>query len=144
MHRQKLTLAALAVIAVAPHANAATATASFDAHVKVVAACETSATPMDFGTLTGLIKGNETATSTLTVTCTKDWPYTLTLENGSGSMSGTGSTPTDKVGYSASLANSSDVGQGHAQTFTINGQLNVQDTPSAQDYRETRTVTITY
>ena len=62
MHRQTMTLAAIAVLAAAPHANAATATATFDAHVQVVAACETSATPMDFGTLTGLIKGSETAT----------------------------------------------------------------------------------
>ena len=58
-------------------ASAATATATFNGHVKLVAACTASATTPDFGTLPGLILGTETTTSTLTVKCTKNAAYTI-------------------------------------------------------------------
>ncbi len=136
-------LAALTVLAATSQANATTATANFNAHVKLVAACTTSATALEFGTLPGLIQGTETTTSTLTVTCTKGAAYTLALAAGSGAMTGQ-TTATDKVNYTATLATSAGSGTGSAQTYTINGALSAQATPSAQDYVEARSVTVTY
>ena len=142
--RMKISaLVALAALSCASSAQATTATASFNAHVKLVAACTTSATALDFGTLPGLILGTETTTSTLTVTCTKGAAYTLALVAGAGYMTGQ-TVATDKVNYTSSLATSSSTGTGSAQTFTINGALSAQATPSAQDYQESRSVTITY
>ncbi len=143
MRKYLLPIVAFAAVVGANQAQAATATANFNAHVKIVAACTTSATALDFGTLPGLILGTETATSNLTVTCTKGAAYTLALSAGSGSMSGV-TTPADKVTYTASLASTSGTGNGLAQTVVINGALSAQATPSAQDYSETRTVTVTY
>ena len=124
-------------------ASAATTTANFNGHVKLVNSCAATATALDFGTLPGLILGTETTTSTLTVKCTKNAAYTMSLGAGSGAMSGV-TTGTDKVNYTATLATTSGTGTGANQTFTINGALSSQSTPSAQDYSETRTVTITY
>ncbi len=124
-------------------ANATTATANFNGHVKLVAACTASATNPDFGTLPGLIQGTETVTSTLTVKCTKNAAYSMVLVPGSGAMSGT-TNPSDKVTYTATLATGSGTGTGSNQSYTINLALTPQTTPSAQDYSETRSVTITY
>ena len=143
MRRHVLAMITVATLAGSSQAIAATATANFNAHVKLVAACTTSATILDFGTLPGLILGTETTTSTLTVTCTKGAAYTLALAAGAGYMTGV-TTPADKVNYTATLATSSSTGTGSAQTFTINGALSSQATPSAQDYQEARTVTVTY
>ncbi len=143
MQKYLLPVVALAAIFGTSQANAATATANFNAHVKLVAACTMSATALDFGTLPGLILGTETTTSTLTVKCTKGAAYTLALSAGSGAMSGV-TTPADKVTYTATLASTSGTGNGAAQSITINGSLAAQATPSAQDYSETRTVTVTY
>ena len=143
MRKYLLPLAAAAAVFGANQAIAATATANFNAHVKINAACTTSATALDFGTLPGLILGTETTTSTLTVTCTKNAAYTLALSAGTGFMSGA-VTATDKVAYTATLVGAGGTGSGSAQTFTINGSLSAQSTPSAQDYNETRTVTVTY
>ena len=143
MRKFLLPVVAIAAIAGASQADATTTTANFNAHVKLVAACVASATAMDFGTLPGLIAGTETAASTLTITCTKSAPYTLALSAGTGFMVGA-VTATDKVAYSATLASAAGVGTGSSQTIAINGALSAQSTPSAQDYNETRTVTVTY
>ncbi len=144
MRKYLLPLVAAVAVVGASQANAATATANFNAHVKIVAACTTSATALDFGTLPGLILGTETATSTLTVTCTKKAAYSLALDAGSGSMTGA-TVATDHVAYATTFAPGTGLlGTGSAQTYTINGSLSAQATPSAQDYNETRTVTVTY
>jgi hypothetical protein len=66
-----LTILQIAFLAASSAAQDATATATFNAHVKIVASCTSTATALDFGTLPGLITGTETTTSTLTVTCSR-------------------------------------------------------------------------
>jgi spore coat protein U-like protein len=143
MRKYLLPVAVAAVLVGASNANAATATGNFTAHVKLNAACTVTATNLDFGTLPGLILGTETATSTVSVTCSKNAAYTLALSAGTTMVGVT--TPADTVTYGAAFAATpSGTGNGAAQSFTINGTLPAQATPSAQDYNATRTVTVTY
>ncbi len=143
MGKQIPIVMSLALLLNVPVAFATTSTASFNAHVKLMAACATSATALDFGTLPGLIQGTETTTSTVTVNCSKGAAYILALLPGSGSMTGQ-TIPTDKVNYNATLIATSGIGTNCAQLYTIYGSLPTQTTPSAQDYQEIRTVMITY
>jgi spore coat protein U-like protein len=144
MRKYLLPVAVAAVLVGASGAIAATANSNFNAHVKLNATCIVSATTLEFGTLPGLIVGGETATSNVSVTCSKNTAYALSLSAGSGSMVGV-TTPADTVSYSAAFAAATTgTGNGSAQAFTINGTLAAQATPSAQDYNETRTVTVTY
>jgi spore coat protein U-like protein len=143
MRKYLLPVAVAAVLVGASGAIAATANSNFNAHVKLNATCAVSASSLDFGTLPGLIAGGETATSNVSVTCSKNVGYALSLSAG-GSMVGV-TTPADTVSYSAAFAAATTgTGNGSAQAFTINGTLSAQATPSAQDYNETRTVTVTY
>ena len=138
-----ITILQIAFLAASHVAQAATATATFNAHVKIVASCTSTATALDFGTLQGLITGTETTTSTLTVTCSKGAAYTMALSAGSGSMAGQ-TVSTEKVNYNAMLAATGGTGSGASQSYSITGTLPAQTTPTAQDYQETRVVTISY
>ena len=143
MRKPLAILFMLAASSGATHAVAATSTADFNAHVKLSIVCTTSATPLDFGTLPGLIQGTETTTATLLVTCSKGAAYALELVASSGAMSGQ-TLSSEKVNYNATLTASAAVGTGVPQLFSINGTLPAQTTPTAQDYQEARTVNITY
>jgi spore coat protein U-like protein len=143
MRKYFLPVTVAAVLFGASNANAVTtATGNFTAHVKLNATCTVSATILEFGAL-GLITGAETATSTVSVKCTKGSAYTLALDTGTTMVGVT--TPADTVAYTASFAAATaGTGNGNVQTFTINGALPVQATPSAQDYNATKTVTVSY
>jgi spore coat protein U-like protein len=143
MRKYFLPVTVAAVLFGASNANAATATGNFTAHVKLNATCTVSATNLEFGTLPGLITGAETTTSTVSVKCTKGSIYTLALDTGTTMVGVT--IPADTVTYTASFAAATGgTGNGNVQTFTINGALPVQATPSAQDYNATKTVTVSY
>jgi spore coat protein U-like protein len=144
MRKYLLPVAVLATLVGASNANAASANANFNAKVKLNATCTISASDLNFGTLPGLIAGTETASSNVAVTCSKNTAYTLALSAGTGAMIGV-TTPADTVAYSASFSGaSSGTGNGSVQNFGVSGTLAVQATPSAQDYAEVRTVTVTY
>jgi spore coat protein U-like protein len=143
MNKYLLSVAVVSALVGVSGAHAVTAQGNFAAKVKLNATCIVSATDLNFGTLAGLIAGTETATSTVSVKCSKSTGWTLSLDAGSGAMAGL-TTATDTVAYSASLASTTGTGTGATQSVVINGTLAVQNTPSAQDYSETRTVTVTY
>jgi spore coat protein U-like protein len=160
--RKALALGAvslLAMLAVSLPAAAATATSSVGVSANVVATCLNTATPMAFGTYTGVVASG---TATITVTCTNTTPYTVSLSAGLGSgatvtarkMTGGavllnyflyrdaaytqnwGTTPgTDTVGGN---------GSGAGVVLTVYGQVAAGQFVTPGTYTDTVTATVTY
>lgn len=141
-------------------AHAATATATFAVTATVQATCQISATPMAFGTYTGV---QADTTSTISVTCTTSTPYTIGLNAGLA----TGATVTTRkmVGpLAATLAYSlasdapravnwgmtvptdtvAGTGNGSAQALTVYGRIAAAQFVAPGAYADTVTATITY
>ena len=136
-------------------ASATNVTTTMAVTATVQATCVVSATPMAFGTYTGVVANT---TSTVTVTCTNTTPYTLGLNAGAASgatttnrsMTGPGSA---LLGYglysdSARTANfvttASITGSGAAQPVTVYGQVPAGQYPAPGSYADTITATVTY
>lgn len=141
-------------------AVAATATTTFAVSATVQATCLVSATPMAFGTYTGV---SATATSTVSVTCTNTTPYNVGLNAGTATgatvttrkMTGPGSAV---LAYSLSsdAAHSVNWGQtvgtdtvagtgnGSAQALTVYGQVAAGQYVAPGAYADTITATVSY
>ncbi len=131
----------------------------FSVQVNSVGDCQTTTTPMDFGTLQNLNAAVD-ATNTLTVTCTRNVNYTLGLNNGTSGatapaarkMKAAGITDTVAYGIYTNAARTTHFGTaafsargtGNPQTYTGFGRIPVQTTPGVANYADTLTVTITY
>ena len=123
--------------------------------------CLVTATNVNFGT-TGVLAANIDAVGTIQARCTNTTPYSIALSNGIGG--GTGPLQrkmvksTESVIYGlyqdaghtlpfgSSLGSDtvSGTGTGLAQTINVYGRILPQATPSAGDYADTITVTLTY
>lgn len=137
---------------------------TFTASATVVADCNISATPLDFGSV-GLLTGNRDAASTLTVQCTASAPYSIALNAGTGNganvaarrMTRSGGQQT--VGYqlysdaartvpwgdgSRGTSTVGGTGTGTAQPLNVYGRIPPQVTPTPGTYADTVTATITY
>jgi spore coat protein U-like protein len=144
----------------ATSAIAATATTTFGVSATVQATCLVSATPLAFGTYTGVVANS---TSTVSVTCTNTTPYNIGFSAGLA----TGATVTTRkmTGPAAALlsyAMFSDaartlnwggtigtdtvagVGNGSAQALTVYGQTAAGQYVAPGAYADTITATITY
>lgn len=144
------------VFAAAPtsldEARAASASTSFNTSVVVNRACTVAATDMDFGTFTGSIPANRTATSTATVSCNRGTAYALSFTVGAGPANATGTVtvnmangtnPTIPANLTMSRATRT-AGAGSA-SFTINGRIvNAVTQPAIGTYTVTRAIYVLY
>ena len=153
----KLLLAGAMAGAMATAAHAVTATNTFQARITIQADCEvTSPTDLDFGT-SGLLNNNIDTSSTFNVKCTNGVGYTIDLGNGANA-SGTQNrmtNGTEFVNYETyqdsartqlwDAANTvAATGTGVDQSYTVYGRVPPQATPSAGNYTDTVTITVTY
>lgn len=145
MQKYLLPVVAAATVVGALSANAAQTSANFQARITIITACNVTAGNLDFGNV-GVIAGGETATSTVGVNCSNGTPYTLSFAALSAvtSYSSTMVNGAEDVAYSAALSGSGATGNGALQTYTINGVLPAQTTPTPAIYIENRTVYLNY
>jgi spore coat protein U-like protein len=143
-----------------PATYASTATTTFAVTTTIQATCIVSATPMAFGTYSGV---QLQTTSTISVTCTNTTPYNVGLNAGVA----TGATVTTRqmTGPSSALLSYalysdtarsvnwgqtvgtdtvSGTGNGSAQTLTVYGNLAASQYQAPGSYSDTITVTVTY
>jgi len=143
-----------------PQAAAATVTTTFGVTASVGATCLVSATPMNFGSYTGL---DDNVTSTVTVTCTNTTPYNLGLS--AGLASGATVASRDMTGPAGALLGyelfrdaghtlnwgvtigsdtETGIGNGSAQGITVYGQVPPSQYVAPGTYSDTITATVTY
>jgi len=152
--------------ATAGPALGATATTTMSVSATVANTCVVTASPLAFGTVTGLLSGSTvTATTTLAVTCTNGTAYNVGLGPGQGSsatvsarkMTLTGGTKTltysvyqdsshsQVWGNTVGTDTVSGTGTGLAQTLNVYGQIaSGQSTVAVGSYTDTVNVTVTY
>lgn len=160
--KQLTALLAAAGIAVAPQALAATATSTFNVTMTIVESCSvTDHTDLNFGSANGL-QAAVNQTSTIEVTCTNSTPYTIGLDAGTNAsddqrrMMG-GATNSEYISYglyrdtghttpwgNAEGSWADGTGTGSSQVYTVYGRVPAQASPSAGNYTDTVTVTVTY
>lgn len=144
------------------HAEAATATGSFNVRVTIAGTCVvTTAADLDFGTQ-GVLAANIDQTSTITVTCTNTTAYNIGLDKG---LHGASTTTRQMKAAGPALINYSlfsdagrtvnwgDIvgtdtvaatGTGTAQNFTVFGRIPPQASPVPALYTDTITITVTF
>ena len=137
-----------------------TVNASFAVKANMLAHCILSASPLNFGTYSGVVKS---AITSIDITCTNNTSYTVGLSQGKSS----GATVTKRAmtGPSSSLLHYglysdsahtlnwgntaathwvSGVGVGSAQSLTVYGQIPAGQFPRPGSYSDTIIATITY
>lgn len=140
-------------------ASAATTDSSIAVSTSVQATCVITATPLAFGTYTGIQTDN---TATVTVTCTKTTPYTVGLNAGLGtgatitarSMTGAGvalnyalftdSGRTTNWGNTVPTNAVAGTATGAAQAMTVYGRVAAGQFVAPGAYTDTVTATVTY
>lgn len=148
MRKYLLPLSVAALAAASSSAFAAQTSDNFNASITIQSTCAVAAGDLDFGPV-GLITGTETATATVEVTCTGNTAYTLSFSSTSttdpltvvSSISDTMVNGTEGVDYTATLSATGGTG---TNTFSIDGALPAQASPSAGTYTDTNTVYVTY
>jgi spore coat protein U-like protein len=166
--RAALLLPASVLLALAPAAHAATATATFQVTATVLKACVVTTPPtLAFGSYDANSATPRPGSTTFNVTCSSGTPYSVGLSAGAG----TGATVTNRhmtsstapvgsnillyglfkdAGYTINWDNSASgigyLGNGSAQTLTVFGQIpvNQYSAAPATDYLDTITLTLTY
>jgi spore coat protein U-like protein len=145
MRKYLLPIVAVAGLASASSAFAATASGTFNVQVTIVKACAVSATAVNFGSLSTVL-GTETSNSTVTVTCNPGTAYSLSFVSGSAGLTTTGNlvNGTNTIGASYDLgtaAASSGTGSG---TGTVKVSLSAASYPATGLYQATQTVYVNY
>jgi spore coat protein U-like protein len=142
------------------NSNAATAPSTVAVSATVQASCTNTATPLAFGTYSGV---QSDSTAVITVTCTNTTPYTVGLNAGtSPSATVTSRRMTGAVGVFLAYALFSDAGRtanwgttvstdtvagtgtGAGQALTIYGRVAAAQFPAPGAYTDTIIATVTY
>jgi spore coat protein U-like protein len=133
---------------------------AFTAQATVQKHCTITATDMDFGAPPGFLSSNVDTTSALQVQCTNTTAWKIGLDNGQHAngttrrMQGPGgyvsyelyqdAGRTTRWGNSPGADTVNGSGTGNAQNLTVYGRVPPQTTPSAGNYSDIITVTVTY
>ncbi|MCO5064510.1 MAG: spore coat U domain-containing protein [Rhizobiaceae bacterium] len=162
---RKIKYLALSVLMAATpvsQASAATVTTNLNVKITITNGCSVE-TPsdLDFGS-EDLLDANIDEQTTLSVTCTNQAAYKVGLSAGTGSGATesvrkmTGGSETVSYGLYRDAARTlvwgdiagtnfySGTGNGDAQSLSIYGRVPPQVTPSARDYTDTVTVTVSF
>lgn len=128
----------------------------------VVKKCTVNASPLNFGTQSGLLNTRVDASTTLNVQCSNTTPYQVGLSAGQHSngdmnarkmVKGTGAvsyqlyrdaTRTQVWGNTVGTNTVAGTGNGNVQPLTVYGSVPPQTTQSAGTYNDTVIVTVTY
>ena len=145
MLKYLLPVAAVAAIAGASSAYAASASGTFNVKVTITTACAVSATPVDFGTKSTIL-GTETANSTVNVICNPTTPYTLSFASGSALLSTTGNLVNGlfNIGATYNLGSALAASGTGSGTDTLVVGLNAAAYPVTGVYQATQTVWVNY
>lgn len=152
------TALAVALLAVAPLASAAQATADFEVSIEILNSCTIAASPMVFATQTGNITGNIDAGSNLTVNCNDGALYSIGLNdgiNGVREMSAGGAQTVSYELYTDAgrsvrwddLAGTTEVsgtGNNADQSIPVYGRVSGPQSVAAGVYADTVTATIEF
>jgi spore coat protein U-like protein len=169
MKNLKVLASAVAMMAglLSTGAYAGTVSAGMSTQATLGSTCVVSASNVSFGAINPAQTGNATANGTITATCTKGSAYTLTVNTGnsgvytSRSMTGAATGNTDVLAYnlyidsahanifgnpsaSSSTSQYSSSGTGGTQTFTMYGQLSLNQYVTPDNYSDNLTVTLNY
>ena len=156
-------IVAVAALAAASTAHAATVSDNFTAKIVITNDCViNSVTDLDFGS-SGLLNSAVEASATIDLRCTENASYNIGLDAGTTSggtittrkmTDGNGNTVdyqmfqdsarTVNWGNTVGTDTKSATGTGTDQTHTIYGRVPAQSTPPAGTYTDTVTVTVTY
>jgi len=157
--KASIGLAMLMAAAICLPASAATTDGSIAVSASVQATCVITATPLAFGTYTGIQTDN---TATVTITCTKTTPYTVGLNAGLGtgatitarSMTGAGvalnyglftdTNRTNNWGNTATTNWAAGTATGTSQALTVYGRVAAGQFVAPGAYTDTVTATVTY
>jgi len=163
---RKVNVAIIAICALAActAANATTATGTFTVQAAIIAACNVSASTLNFGTYNPTSATALTGSSTLSIYCTSGSPYTASLNLGSGGGAFTGRTMLsgsdtltfnlyrdssysqvwgDGTGSTFTVAGTGS-GLLTANTVTVYGQIPISQDKPVGTYTSTITVTVSY
>lgn len=155
-------LALLAGLAIAPLAQAQTATASFTVTATVLPSCTvTGGVPLAFGVVTP--GSQRDATVTISALCTVGTPFTLALDSGTGSGATAAvrrmTSGSDTLAYTlyqdvgrttpwgdgtGGTSTRDSTGTGLQQSFTVYGRIASDAQAAVGVYSDTITVTATY
>lgn len=145
MRKYVLLAVAVSFAVLASSSQAAQTSANFQARITIQTSCVVAVGNLDFGNV-GVIVGGEAATSTVSVNCSNGTPYTLSFAASSAvtSYSSTMINGAEDVAYGAALSGAGGTGNGGLQTYTIDGVLPAQTTPTPAIYTDNQTVFLNY
>lgn len=123
--------------------------------------CTVNASDLDFGTVAGFLSAaNHDGTSVVSVQCVNGSAYQIGLDNGQHALGNTrrmqgpggfisyelyrNSARTQRWGNTINTDTVAGTGDGSTQNHSVHGRVPTQPTPSAGDYSDTITVTVTY
>lgn len=147
MRKYLIAAAGIGMIASANGAFAANATSNFNVSVTVNAACTVSASAMNFGTITGSIPANTTATSTATVSCNNGTSYALSFNgtNPVGTATATMVNGANSIAANLTVPTTSQTASGGNDTTTINGTIpNAVPNPAPGTYSVAQAIYVLY
>ena len=166
MNRFQAAVTAIAAMACATPAFAASVTGNFQAQITITNTCAltTAPTNLNFGSQ-GVLVGNVDVSSTVKLTCTTGAPYNIGLDAGANESTLNDVTTRRMTDGSSHYVNYSmyttagrtavwgdtvstntvgGTGSGSEQSFTVFGRVPAQTTPQTGDYADTVVVTVTY
>ena len=147
MRKYLLPLTALAALVGVSSAFAATTiNDSFDAKIKIIAECKIKQlADLNFGSQ-GVLDSTRTTSAALDIQCSNGVGYAISFSSSSSvaTVNDAMVLGTEDVAYTAVLSATSGIGNGNAQSYTINGTVLAQTTPSAGDYVDTQIIYVTY
>jgi spore coat protein U-like protein len=142
MRKYLLPLSVAALAAASSSAFALQASDNFQARITIQTSCLVTAADLDFGNV-GVIGGGETASANVDVNCSAGTAYTLSFDPvlSVTSFNDTMVNGAEDVAYSAAI--SAGGGTGPA-SYTINGVLPAQSTPTPGIYTDNHTIYVNY
>ncbi len=147
MRKYILPLVAVAGLASASSAFAATASGTFNVQVTIVKACSVAATAVNFGNLSTIL-GTEASTSTVSVTCNAGTPYNLSFISGNNAAitaAGNLANGANTIPVAYAFTNAAAAAGIGTATNTINVTLpTATPFPATGLYQQTQTVYVNY
>jgi spore coat protein U-like protein len=155
----------LTLISLSMNAMAASGSSSMEGSATINATCTVSSTDINFGTINPNQTGHATGNAVISATCTNETAYTINVGTGNNNsyapraMSGSLSGNNDKLEYNiySDGGHSTIVGDGTSntyqiqgssvggtQTYTIYGQLSLNQFVTPDNYTDNITLTLNY
>lgn len=163
--KNKNKLIALFLMSLSVDAFAGSGTSSMQGSATINATCTISSSNINFGTISPSQTGKATSNAIISATCTNETPYTINVGTGSNNsyapraMSGANSGNNDKLEYNiysdssystimgdgtSSTFQIQGTSTGGTQTYTIYGQLSLNQFVTPDNYTDNVTLNLNY